>query len=157
MPALFSDFKKYNKIVEYEITEFSIKRGITIGVTIENVLNYLNSFNIKVSKNVETVIKQWFDKHGSFFYSSGTFFFCQNIEKGKIINSLIEKGMIKAYEIKKNEIFLISEENKKQYFEFLEKAGINFYHKIPSDVPPRNKEKILNLSCLLNNVEDNRL
>ena len=60
------------------------------GITIDDVLNYLNNFNIKISKNVETTINQWFDQHASYFYSSGTIFFCKNVNKGKIINSLIE-------------------------------------------------------------------
>ncbi len=149
IPALFSNFVKYNKIVEYEITEYSIKRCITIGLSLEDILSYINDLNITISKNVETVIKQWFDKYASYYFSSGTFFFCKNQEKGTLINSLIKKGMIKAYEIKKNEIFLIKDEDKEKYFSFLEQSGINYYQKIAREIYEKKEEDLVKIGQLL--------
>ena len=153
MPALFADFVKYNKIVEYEITELSIKRGIANGVVIDEVLGYFNSLSVNISKNVETVIKQWFDKYGSYYYAVGTFFFCKSTDKGKLINTLIKKGMIKGFEIKKDEIFLIKDEDKENFFGFLEKSDMNYYQKIPHEIYKNKKEKVLDVKKFFNNPE----
>jgi len=149
MPSLFSNFIKYNKITEYEISEYSIKRSITLGLTLEDIFNYINSLNITMSKNVEAVIKQWFDKYASYYYASGTFFFCKSAEKGILINSLIKKGMIKAYEIKKNEIFLVKEEDKEKFFNFLEQSGIDCYEKIARETYKKEEVKIVKIKSLL--------
>ncbi|OHD19808.1 MAG: hypothetical protein A2086_13735 [Spirochaetes bacterium GWD1_27_9] len=129
IPALFADMIKYNKIVEYEITESSIKRGILFGFSFDFFINYLKQININLSANVEATIKQWFDKYNSFFYITGTLFFCETEEKARIIKTIIENKVIKAYEVKKNEIFLIPEEEKLSFFNFLTKSGINYYQK----------------------------
>ncbi len=130
-PALFSEFIKYEKILEYEITEDSIKKAVHYGITVDDIFNYFNSINITVSKNVETTIKQWFDKHGSYFFAKGIIFYCQTKEKGKFINSLVNKGLIKAYEIKIDEIFIIPDEEQDIFFKFLENSGINYCEKKP--------------------------
>jgi hypothetical protein len=129
VPSLFANFVKYNKISEYEISEASIRRGVISGFSYVNVQEYFKKHNIKVSANVEKTIKQWFDKHASFFYTTGTILFCEGDEKGKIINTLIKNKMVKAYEVKKNEVFLIPDEDKTAFFAFLEKSGINYYKK----------------------------
>jgi len=128
-PSLFADFIKYNKIVEFEITESSIQRGINEGIILQDILDYFNNFNLQVSNNVETTIKHWFDKNASFYYATGTIFFCDNKEKGKIIKTLIKNGLIKAYEIKKDEIFIIPENEISNFFSVVTKAGINYYKK----------------------------
>ena len=149
MPALFSNFVKYNKITEYEITEFSIKRSIILGLTLEDIFNYINSLNINMSKNVEAVIRQWFDKYASYYYASGTFFFCKNPDKGVLINSLIKKGMIKAYEMKKSEIFFIKEEDKEKFFNFLEQSGIDYYQKVAREVYEKKPENVVKINQFL--------
>ena len=153
MPALFADFVKYNKITEYEITELSIKRGIANGVVIDEVLDYFNSLSVNISKNVEAVIKQWFDKYGSYYYAVGTFFFCKNADKGKLINTLIKKGMIKGFEIKKDEIFLVKDEDKENFFGFLEKSDMNYYKKTPRELFKTKKEKALDVKKLFNSPD----
>jgi hypothetical protein len=129
LPALFADFVKYNKIVEYEITENSVRRGVIAGINYATVLEYFNKFGIQISGNVETTLKQWFDKNASYYFVSGTLFFCDGEEKGYIIKTLIKNGMIKAHEIKKDEVFLIPEEEKNNFFSVIDKSGINYYQK----------------------------
>ncbi|MBN2544393.1 MAG: hypothetical protein JXB50_01265 [Spirochaetes bacterium] len=152
-PAMFSDFIKYNKIVEYEITEYSVKRGVINGLVLDDVLDFFNSFSLKIPLNVETTLKQWFDKYASYFYSTGTHFFCQSREKGRLINSLVEKGLIKAYQIKENEVFLIPDEHKEQFFSFIEKSGIDFYQKKPIKVINEPIDKVFNINFLLTKIE----
>jgi hypothetical protein len=137
-PCLFADFIKYNKIVEYEITESSVKRGVVAGIGISEVFDYFNKFGIQLSNNVETTLKHWFEKNGSFYFVSGTLFFCEGEEKGKIIKTLVKNDMIKVYEIKKNEVFLIPEEEMTNFFSVINKTGISYFKK---DII---KEKILN-------------
>lgn len=149
MPALFSNFVKYNKITEYEITEFSVRRSIILGLTFEDIFNYINSLNINMSKNVEAIIKQWFDKYASYYYASGTFFFCNSPDKGTLINSLIKKGMIKAYEMKKNEIFYIKDEDKERFFNFLEQSGIDYYQKVAHEIYEKKPERIVKINHFL--------
>lgn len=152
-PSLFCDFQKYNKIVEYEITEESINRGVKHGLLLSDVMNFFTSLNIKVPSNVESTLRQWFDKHASFFYSSGIHFFCQSKEKGKIISSLIEKGLIKALQIKEDEVFLIPEEEKKHFFNFIEKSGIYYYEKKPVKTLPEIELKTFNIDFILKKRE----
>lgn len=128
-PALFSEFIKYNKLVEYEITENSIRRAILQGLTINDITDYLGKYKINLQANVDTTIRQWFEKNGSYYYVSGTVFFCESVEKGKIISSLINKEMLSAFELKKNQVFLIQENQKSDFLGFLEKTGISFYEK----------------------------
>lgn len=136
VPALFSNFTKYDKIVEYEINEHSIKKAILNGLTREDVGNFFKTHSITLSPHVETTLTDWFNKYGSYYYVSGTVFFCETKEKGKIISTLIENKMIKAYEIKKNQTFLIPEEEKARFFSFLEKSSISFYEKKPKKPSP---------------------
>lgn len=153
LPAFFADFIKYNKVIEYEITENSIKRAIINGYNLEDIINYFEKYEIKIPKNVETTITQWFDQHASFFYSNGIHFFCQTKEKGKLINSLIAKGLIKAYQLKTNEVFLIPEEEKENFFNFIEKSGIYYYNRKPMKTAIEVNEKILNINQLLNRAD----
>lgn len=150
-PALFCDYKKYNKIVEYEITEESINRGVKHGLLFDDVINFFNSLSLKIPKNIETTLHQWFDKHASYFYSQGLHFFCQNKEKGRLISSLIEKGILKAFQIKEDEIFLIPEEEKINFFSFIEKSGIYFYEKRPIKNIAEKEMKPLNINFLFEN------
>ena len=128
-PAMFSDLLKYNKIVEYEINENSIKRGVICGVTYSSMEDFFKRHNLELPSNVEQTVKMWFDKHSSFYYASGTMFFCENEEKGELLKTLIKNKVVNAYEVKKDTVFLIPEEEKSIFFEFLEKSGVNFYHK----------------------------
>ncbi len=128
-PSLFSDFVKYNKIVEYEINENSIKKGVISGITYRLLESYLKKYNVELPSNVEQTIKLWFDKHSSFYYASGTMFFCENEEKGELFKSLIKNKVVNAYEVKKDTVFLIPENEKEKFFDFLQKSGITFYHK----------------------------
>ena len=114
-------------------------------------MSYLNKYNIKIANNVETTIRQWYDKYASYFYSTGTIFFCKTPEKGKLIKTLIRKGMVKAYEIKRNEIFLIPEESKDDFFGFLDKSEINYFEKRPKSIPEKKQKKKINLSRIFVN------
>lgn len=128
-PALFSEYKKYDRVVEYDITEQSVKKAILNGLGWDDVKEFFDAAEITLSPHVETTLTGWFNKYGSFYYVTGTVFFCETKEKGKIISKLIESGMIKAQEIKKDRTFLIPEEEKAHFFSFLEKSSINFYEK----------------------------
>jgi hypothetical protein len=150
LPALFANLKKYNKIVEYEITETSVQRCIFNGISLDTIVTFLNNLNIKISKNVETVITQWFDKYDSYYFCSGTLFFCKNEEKGKLINTLIRKGLVKASQIKKDEVFLIKEEDKSIFFETLNKANISFFNKKPKELQNKKEEKNIDVSMFFN-------
>jgi hypothetical protein len=153
--SFFADIIKYNKISEYEITENSIKRCSRYNITIENIRDFFKAYKIELPKNVETTIQQWFDKYGSYYYTSGTIFFCQTTEKGKIISSLIDKGFIHAYQIKKDEIFLIPEDSKKEFFEFLGKTGIYYNFKNPVKLMHKSKITPTSLKQILNFIENN--
>ncbi|MCG8572834.1 MAG: hypothetical protein MJB14_22100, partial [Spirochaetes bacterium] len=128
-PALFCDFIKYDKMAEYEITEDSIKRAIFFSIKEEDILKYLKKYHLKPASHVLTTIHQWYDKNGSFYYLAGTVFFSNSPEKGKIISKLIHNKLIKAFEIEENRVFLIPEEEKAQFFQFLDNSHINYYQK----------------------------
>ena len=152
IPSLFADLKNYNKIVEYEINENSVRRGVINGFTYDDFIEFLNQNCVELPKNVEATTNQWFEKHGSYYYSTGTLFFCNSKEKAKLILNLIEKNFIKAYEIKKDEVFIIPEEEKENFFKFLEKTGINFFYKEPQKKILSKKNDISDITRLL---EDN--
>ncbi|HOV15120.1 MAG TPA: hypothetical protein PK771_12600, partial [Spirochaetota bacterium] len=142
-------FLKYNKIVEYEINENSIKKGVISGITYSSMENYLKKNNVELPGNVEQTIKMWFDKHSSFYYASGTMFFCENEEKGELFKTLIKNKVVNAYEVKKDMVFLIPEPEKDKFFEFLEKSGVTFYHKeFFNDLQIQN-DKIVDLDDLI--------
>jgi|GEM_PF-1224850 len=149
-PALFAEFIKYNKVVEYEINEYSIKRSVFNGIEIDDIMEYLNKFKIKITKNVETTIKQWHDKYSSYYYTHGTLFFCKTPDKSKLIKTLIKKGAVKAFEIKKDEVFLIPEDNKEDFFNFLNKSDINYYEKKPKNILEKKNKSDINLSKIIN-------
>ncbi len=125
----FSRFVKYDKITEYEINEESIKRFVEAGFEYKDIISFFNKNKLSFSSGVEQTIKQWVDKYGSFYFVNGTLFFCENEEKFKLIETLIDNGAITAYEVKKNEVFLIEEQDKKTFFDFLDKSGIKYYEK----------------------------
>lgn len=154
--ALFADIKKYNKLVEYEINENSIKRSILNGLDFDKILDHLKNNNMKISKNVETTVKQWFDKQASFFFTHGTVFFASSKDKGKLISKIAQKGLIKVFEIKENEVFLIPEENKKSFFDFLNKSGINYYSKQPKAANLDYEINISDISKYLNKKKENQ-
>lgn len=128
-PAMFCDFIKYNKIVEYEINENSIKKGVISGVTYRSMEDFFKKYNIELPSNVEQTVKMWFEKHSSFYYATGTMFFCENEEKGELFKTLIKNKVVNAFEVKKDAVFLIPDDEKEIFFDFLEKSGVNFYHK----------------------------
>ncbi|HOJ65205.1 MAG TPA: hypothetical protein PLE45_12385 [Spirochaetota bacterium] len=132
IPAVFGNMLKYNIYIEYELNEESVKKAIVAGMTLQDIMDYFNRHNIVLSKNVETTLKQWADKYGAYYYAEGTIFICNTPEKGKLISELIDSGFATAYEIKKNEIFFIPEEEKSRFFSFLEKSGINYYSYKPT-------------------------
>jgi hypothetical protein len=148
--ALFGDMLNYNKLVEFEISELSIKRSVVAGYNYDNFQNFFENNGIDLPKNVETTIKQWFDKYGSYFYSTGTLFFCNGAEKGKLIKNLIEKDVITAYELIKDEVYIIPDENKEDFFNFLEKSGINFFNKEAKKNTPSRKNEVFNIESLIN-------
>ncbi len=127
LPAIFGNLLKYNRVIEYELSEDSVKKAIISGFTFEDIMEYFNKHNIILSENVKTTLRQWADKYGAYYYAEGTIFICSTEEKGKLISDIIESGFSTAYEIKKNEIFFIPEEEKTNFFGFLEKSGINYY------------------------------
>ncbi len=145
LPAFFADFVKYNQIVEYEITENAIKRCARYNIVLEEIIKFFKDYGMDVPKNVETTIGQWLEKYGSYYYTNGLVFICQTPEKGRIINTLINKGLIKAYEIKKNEVFLIPEDDKIIFFNFLEKSGIYYDYKNPQRVKQLARKNNINL------------
>jgi hypothetical protein len=117
-------------------------------VTQETLFSFFSRYETGLSKNVEMTIRQWHEKHSSYYYSTGTIFFCEGREKGRLIKTLIEKGVIRAYEIKPDEVFLIPEEDKTAFFSFLDKTGIQYFHKVPErempEIPdPVSAENIL--------------
>ncbi|OHD72973.1 MAG: hypothetical protein A2355_06990 [Spirochaetes bacterium RIFOXYB1_FULL_32_8] len=68
----------------------------------------------------------------------GTLFFCETEEKGKIISKLIENGLVNAYEMKPNSIFLIPNTEKNTFFDFLDKSKITYYEKKPKSFSVKN-------------------
>ncbi|MBP7552238.1 MAG: hypothetical protein KA885_02335 [Spirochaetes bacterium] len=148
--SLFGDMLNYNKLVEFEISELSIKRSVVNGYNYDNFQRFFENNGINLPKNVETTIRQWYDKYGSYFYSTGTLFFCNGLEKGKLIKSLIEKEVITAYELIKDEVFIIPDENKDNFFSFLEKSGINYFNKEAKKNIPSRKNEIINIESLIN-------
>ncbi len=133
-PSLFSDYIKYDKFAEYEISPHSVKRAVYNGYSFKDFKDFISQFDITLAPNVDTTISQWFDKFGSHFYVTGTIFFCETQEKGKIISKLIDNNMVEAYEIKKDSVFLIPEGKSKIFFDFLEKSGITFYENRPKKI-----------------------
>lgn len=132
IPAVFSNMLKYNMYIEYELTEDSIKKAIVSGMTFQDIIDYFNRHNISLTKNVETTLKQWCDKYGAYYYAEGTVFICNTAEKGKMISNIIDSGFANAYEIKKNEIFFVPDDQKTNFFDFLEKTGVNYYEYKPT-------------------------
>ena len=137
----FSRFVKYDKITEYEITEESIKRFVEAGFEYKDITNFFDNHKLLFSSGVDQTIKQWVDKYGSFYFINGTLFFCENEEKFKLIETLIENGAVIAYIVKKNEVFLIKNDDKKAFFDFLDKSDIKYYEK---NVEKKNERSITN-------------
>ncbi len=129
MPAFFSELVKYNKVTEFEINENSIRRAVAHGLKFEDIELFLNEKNLSVAENIIKTLKCWFEKFGSFFTVTGTLFFCNTEDRGKLINSIIESGYVKAQEIKKNEVFLIHDTEVENFFGFLDKSGISYFEK----------------------------
>jgi hypothetical protein len=153
--ALFADLVKYNKIVEYEINEKSIQRGIHNGITMETINEFISRFELSFSGNVQSTLQQWFDKYGSMYYVTGTLFVCQTPTRGKLIKTLIEKGVVKGIEVKGNELFLIQETDTEAFFDFLKKSDIYFFKKEPASTRSVAGDlKIPNLADLLDYVDD---
>jgi len=144
--VLFADMKKYDKFVEYEINENSIKRSILYGIDIEKIVDHLKNNNLELPKNVAATVKQWFDKQASFFFTQGTLFFANSKEKGKLISTIAEKGLIRVYEIKKDEVFLVPEEEKENFFKFLKKSGISYFAKQPKAANAESKKNIVDIA-----------
>lgn len=137
--ALFSEFKGYDSLVEYEITGESIRNAVINNISYDDVSTFLKDKtskeeNSELSTNVLQTIQQWFEKYGSYFFLDGTVFFSNFIEKGKVISTLIENGMVNAIEIKKHTVFFVPKEEKTKFFNFLKKSDIEFCDKTPISI-----------------------
>lgn len=139
--ALFSEFIKYDKITEMEINDRSICRAIQNGYTFEQFEEFVMQHSVNLGTNVSTTIKEWFSRHNSFFYVEGTVFFAESLDKGKTISKLIESGMIKAFPIKKDSVFLIPDDAKELFFSFMSRSNFTFFEKKPRKTP-EEKNKI---------------
>jgi hypothetical protein len=127
------------------------------GYTYERFSSYLANNQVTLPQNVDSTISQWFEKHGSYYYATGTVFFCNSKSKAKIINDLIENKYIKAYELKKDEVFIIPDDQKDDFFRFLDKSGINYFYKLPNIHKTFLKNKILGIDSILdgsNKIDD---
>ncbi|MBQ3923454.1 MAG: hypothetical protein II707_09165 [Spirochaetales bacterium] len=155
VPTLFADMKNYNSIVEYEITENSVRRGVINGYTYDSFCKFLKDNNVVLPQNVDSTISQWFEKHGSYYYTTGTVFFCNTKAKAKIIQNLIENGYVKAYELKKDEVYIIPEEDREDFFRFLDKSGINYFNKEPNIRKAIKRNKVLDVESVIAGEEDN--
>ena len=149
VPVLFADMKNYNSIVECEITENSVRRGVINGYTYESFCKFLKDNEVVLPQNVDSTISQWFEKHGSYYYTTGTVFFCNTKAKAKIIQNLIDNGYVKAYELKKDEVYIIPEEDKDDFFRFLDKSGINYFSKEPNIRKAIKRNKVLDMESVL--------
>ncbi|MBP5706164.1 MAG: hypothetical protein J6W76_02680, partial [Spirochaetales bacterium] len=149
VPVLFADMKNYNSIVEYEITENSVRRGVINGYTYDSFCKFLKDNDVVLPQNVDSTISQWFEKHGSYYYTTGTVFFCNTKAKAKIIQNLIENGYVKAYELKKDEVYIIPDEDKDDFFKFLDKSGINYFNKEPSIRKIIKRNNVLNIEPII--------
>lgn len=129
--AVFANFVKFDKVSELEINDLSIKRAINSSFNYSNFTDFVKHQNMELTPNVEKTIRDWFEKYSSYYLIEGTVFFCETEEKGKMINQLIEKEFIFAHEMKENSIFLIPEEEKERFFDFLNKSKLTFYNKKP--------------------------
>ena len=149
VPVLFADMKNYNSIVEYEITENSVRRGVINGYTYDNFCKFLKDNDVVLPQNVDSTISQWFEKHGSYYYATGTVFFCNTKAKAKIIQNLIENGYVKAYELKKDEVYIIPDEDRDDFFRFLDKSGINYFNKEPNIRKNIKRNNVLNIEPII--------
>jgi hypothetical protein len=91
-------------------------------------------------------MKQWFEKNDSYFLCSGTFFFCSTPDKARVIHTMVKNGLMKASEIKKDEVFLIKDEDQTQFFDTLAKVNVSYYSKKPKEFVVKKKEKVLDVS-----------
>ncbi len=136
--AIFSNLVKYDKVAEFEINDISIKRSIHSGFAYSYFLDFVKDHSVELTSNVESTIKSWYEKHSSYYMIEGTLFFCETEEKGKIISKLIENGLVNAYEMKPNSIFLIPNTEKNTFFDFLDKSKITYYEKKPKSFSVKN-------------------
>ena len=83
------------------------------------------------------------------YYTTGTVFFCNTKAKAKIIQNLIDNGYVKAYELKKDEVYIIPEEDKDDFFRFLDKSGINYFSKEPNIRKAIKRNKVLDMESVL--------
>ena len=90
---------------------------------------FLKLHNQELQPNVLQTIHDWFEKFGSYYTAEGIFFIADNEKKGKMIQKLIDEGLVEASTIKKDSIFLIEEEKKELFFDFIKSSQIFYYEK----------------------------
>ena len=127
LTAIFGNFVKFDKLAEFEISPTSIQKTINECLEEKDFDVFLKLHNQELQPNVLQTIHDWFEKFGSYYTAEGIFFIADNEKKGKMIQKLIDEGLVEASTIKKDSIFLIEEEKKEQFFDFIKSSQIFYY------------------------------